>query len=287
MFRSSYKIATIWGIPIKIHISLIVLLAYFAFAVGISEGVRAIAFVLLLETGIFTSIALHELGHSFVAIRKGCRVREITLLFIGGAAQMDEIPRRPRDEFLMALAGPVVSILLAVLCWFAGARLPLTDGLWPLPFFGRWAIRCNIVQYLGVINLGLAIFNLLPSFPMDGGRIFRSLLARKMGRLRATFIAANLGKMMAIAFGLYGFLAHPTRWILVAIAFFIYTAASREYFAVQMQEAERRNPFGGWSPFGGGPPPSPPSSEDEVIISPSPYDADGRQRRTVIRPDDR
>jgi len=112
MFKASYKIATVWGIPIKIHISLIFLLAFLAWRSGALGNWRSLFEILLLETIVFSSIALHELGHSFVALRKGVRVREITLMFMGGAAQMEEIPRKPADEFLMAIAGPAVSVAL-------------------------------------------------------------------------------------------------------------------------------------------------------------------------------
>lgn len=268
MFGSSYKIATIWGIPIKIHMSLIILLLIFAITMAFSGGLNAILIVLFLELCIFISIALHELGHSFVAIRKGCRVREITLMFIGGAAQMENIPTRPKDEFLMAVAGPAVSIFLGLLLIKGGDYLPLRAAYWPVPLVRNLAIRCNIVQFLGIINLALAAFNLLPSFPMDGGRVFRALLTPRLGRLRATFIAARLGKIMAVFFGIYGFLAHY--WLLVLIAFFIYTAAGNEYRLVQIQEAVKQHGFGFIPPFGNRWDSH--NDNDKVIIGPPPYE---------------
>lgn len=283
MFNSAYKVARVWGIPIKIHISLLVLLLYLALRVGFDGGPLAILIIVAIEIGVFTSIALHELGHSFVAMRKGCRVREITLMFMGGAAQMDRMPSRPRDELQMALAGPAVSIALGLIIWFGGGALPLTVYL--LPFFGM-DVPCNLVQVVGLINFLLAAFNLLPAFPMDGGRVLRALLTPKLGRLRATFIASRLGKLLAVLFGLYGLLASPTRWILVAIAFFIYAAAGREYRMVQMQEAARAGAggfgFGFRPPFGGTPQP-PSSTDDEVIISPPPYEKRGEQRAELDR----
>jgi len=284
MFGSAFRIATVWGIPIKIHMSLIVVLSLIALSMGLSGGPIAILFILALEVGVFTSIALHELGHSFVAIRKGCRVREITLMFIGGAAQMEELPSRPRDEFQMAVAGPAVSILLGFLCWNLGGYLPLPVLPWLLPIVGRIPIRCNIVQFVGVINFGLAFFNLLPSFPMDGGRVMRALLTPKLGRLRATFIAARLGKIMAFVFGLYGFFSTPTRWIMVAIAFFIYIAAGNEYKLVRMQEAAKRHGEGFWSPFSDFNPERG-EDHDQVTISPPPYE-DGPDTSSEIRATD-
>jgi Zn-dependent protease len=228
---------------------------------------------LLVELGLAASIILHELGHSLVAIRKGCRVRRITLMVIGGAAQMERIPTRPLDEFLMALAGPMVSLTLGLLGFFGGGRLPLPP-VHPYPV--------NVVQFLGLINLGLTFFNLLPSFPMDGGRVFRALLTPKLGRLRATFVAARLGKIMAICFGLYAFLSTPRKWILVAIAIFVYVMAENEYRHVEMQE--RGKGRGGFPPcgddaWGNG------ANDDKVSISPPPYGR-GRKSKSEIRPAD-
>jgi len=281
MFGSAYKIATVWGIPIKIHMSLIVLLMFFALTMGLSGGPLAILVLLAVELGVFTSIALHELGHSFVAMRKGCRVREITLMFIGGAAQMEEIPSRPRDELEMALAGPAVSIALGFLLWNAGRYLPLPVLRWSIPLIHR-PVHCNLVQFVGVINFWLAAFNMLPSFPMDGGRVFRALLSRRMGRLRGTFIAARLGRIMAIVFGLYGFFSTPTRWLMVAIGFFIYVAAGNEYRLVQVQEAQKRGGGGFWTPFNR---PWEDDNHDQVSISPPPYEK-GPETRAEVHSDD-
>jgi Zn-dependent protease len=281
MLGSSYKIATVWGIPIKVHISLIVLLVLFVLPDIFSAGLLT----LIIPIGLFASVALHELGHSFVAIRKGCRVREITLMFIGGAAQMEEIPSRPRDEFLMAIAGPLVSLFLGLLLFFGGGHLRLPQVGFPLPFV-RGAVICNLIQAVGVINLGLAAFNLLPAFPMDGGRVFRALLTRRLGRLRATYVAARLGKIMAILFGIRGFFFAPRSLILVAIAFFIYAAAGNEYRMVALRESAGRRRNGFRPPFFGPPPPppEPPPDEDGVSISPPPY-ARGPRTRVGLHPD--
>jgi Zn-dependent protease len=269
MLGSSYKIATVWGIPIKIHISLVILIVLMAISSGMAGGLEDLLKGLLLAFCIFTSIALHELGHSFVAIRKGCRVREITLLFVGGVAQMERIPTRPRDELLMAIAGPLVSIAIGAVCLVAGMHMPLDRSMWPLPFT-KMAVVCNTVEYLALWNFGVAAFNLLPSFPMDGGRVLRALLTRKKGRLRATQIAARFGKIMSVVFVIAGIKYGD--WILVLIAFFIYTAAGNEYRMVQIQEAAKNQGFGIWPPFGNfwGQDTSY-SSDDKVIISPPPY----------------
>lgn len=281
MFNSSFRVAKVWGIPIKLHVSLIVVLLMLGVQTAragngpgmVLQGFATYALVLL-------SIALHELGHSFVAIRKGCRVREITLLFIGGVAQMEQIPQRPRDEFQMAIAGPAVSLALGGLFLTVGSVIAATNGGW---------IR-NIGEILfvvGIINCILAGFNLLPAFPMDGGRVLRALLTSKLGRLRATFVAARLGKITAFLFGFIGWFglrgfSRPRNWILIVIAFFIYSAAGNEYRVERVKEARRRQAQGGgWSPFDGawGPPPDP---EDEVVVSPPPYDH-GPDQRTEVR----
>lgn len=251
------------GIPLKVHISLVVLatisIIQFRFLYG-----------LFFAAGLVISIALHELGHSFVAIKKGCKVREITLLLLGGAAQMESIPTRPKDELLMAVTGPLVSL-------FLGACGILGGSLLPLPAMQAMApAKINIVELLGLLNLVLAFFNLIPAFPMDGGRVFRSLLSRKMGRLKATYVAAQLGKIIAVLFGIYAI--HPFNPILIAIAFFVYIMAGNEYKMVQMQEAAKHY---GWNIGAYGRQNE--NNDDEVMIGPPPYE-DGPGTRSGIRP---
>jgi len=175
----------------------------------------------------------------------------------------------------MALAGPAVSVTLGTIGFFGGIQLDRVGVSYP----------GMILYYLGIINWALAAFNLLPSFPMDGGRVFRALLTPKLGRLRATFIAARLGKIMAIGFVLLGFLRDPSNWILVAIGFFIFTAAGREYRVVQMEEAARRGEQGGpfWNLFQQ--PPEPPprfNDEGDVVISPPPYAKHQREEHAEV-----
>ncbi len=276
MFRSSYTVATVWGIPIKVHVSLLVVALFYAWQAGRRAGMHAVPYTIALTIALFASVALHELGHSFVALRKGCRVREITLLFIGGAAMMEEIPRRPFDEFQMAIAGPLVSLVLGA-------------GALAMSLFGPSFLLTPLLFELGVINIALAVFNLLPSFPMDGGRVFRALLTPKLGRVRATYIASRLGKFMAMLFGLYGLINRM--FFLTAIAFFIYTAAENEYRMVVLQERGGLRGSGG--PFAFRPPPVPPPStlwddadDDEVSISPPPYRRGPGQRAPIRQEED-
>ncbi|MCK5849350.1 MAG: site-2 protease family protein [Kiritimatiellae bacterium] len=234
--------------------------------------------VLTVTIGAFTSIALHELGHSYVAIKKNCRVRQITLMFIGGAAEMEEIPRKPADELQMAIAGPAVSLVLGLAGFFGGLYLWRSHNLLIYE-------TAQLIFTLGILNFFLAGFNLLPSFPMDGGRVLRALLTPKLGRLRATAIAAKLGRTMAILFGIAGFfgirsftspeawLVPPHDWFLITIAFFIYSAAGAEYRMIQMQEAANNQGFGfkSWSPFTSQEQPPENNINEQVSVSPPPY----------------
>jgi len=274
MLKSSYKVATVWGIPIRVHISLLILLGW----IVLSQGANLVQtlFFLVFAVLFFTSIALHELGHSFVAIRKGCRVREITLMFMGGVAKMERIPSKPADEFLMAIAGPAVSMLIGAGSLLVGLRLSSIG----------WGAVGGLLKLLGTVNLFLACFNLIPAFPMDGGRVLRALLTKKMGRVKATFIASRIGRFVAVLFGLVGLFGLPgvpgfeqRNLILVAIAFFIYISAGREYTMVRMQAAANQAGMGSW--FGVAED-VPPDDDDVVTISPPPYEK-GPESRTELK----
>jgi len=256
MFGPAYKLATVYGIPIRLHISLVLLLPLL---IGVYGPVRGIVYGLSL----LTSIVLHELGHSVVAIRKGCRVQQILLLPIGGAAQMESLPRRPWDELQMALAGPAVSLALFAAFYFFGAYLPLTKDA---PFLGVWGL--NGVQEIGIVNLVLAVFNLLPAFPMDGGRVLRALLARRLGRLSATRIAARIGRIIAVlmlVWSLYLWWRGYGFSMLSVVAVFVFWAAGAEYRAVRYQEWHRLQEWGDWTWTDAD------ASDDVATISPPPY----------------
>lgn len=258
MFKSSYKITTIWGIPIKLHISLLIIILIMILGDIPRIGFAAVPDGILLGIFLFGSIALHELGHSFVAIRKGCRVREITLAFFGGMASMERIPSKPRDEFQMAIAGPLVSLCLGTVGILLGLYCPR-------PQFRLTNYLLNMIFYIGIINIWLVLFNLVPAFPMDGGRVLRALLSRKYGRLKATYTASRIGKFLATAFGILSainfFRGVPYSLIHLAIAIFIYNTAENEYRLVRMQETARQF---GFDPGLG--------DDDAVEISPPPYE---------------
>lgn len=239
MIKRSYNLTTIIGIPIRAHLTLVILLLFIAFTSGLG-GV-------LLAIGVFASIALHELGHSWVAIRKGCHVREIMLLPIGGVAKMSHIPSRPKDEFLVAAAGPLVSFLLASIFIILSP-----DSLSEII---RFQIS-SVTGYLGAVNSMLCLFNLLPSFPMDGGRIFRAFLSPRLGRLKATALAAKIGRIMAVLFGIWGLI--NGHFMLILIAIFIYNAAGAEYRSVYAQHVTQQ-----WY--------EPEQQQADIHVSPPPY----------------
>ena len=245
MIKRSYLLTRVMGIPVRVHITLIILLPILAMQFAHWFGTARFFFSLLCAAGTFIGVALHELGHSWVALRKGCRVREIMLLPIGGVAKMDHIPSRPQDEFLVAAAGPLTSAVLALLCRQTGL-LFMALGLAPM---------AAVFFILSAVNLTLCLFNLLTSFPMDGGRIFRAFMTPRLGRLKATELAARIGRIMAIAGGIFGLF--QGNFFLILIAIFIYQAAGAEYRAVYMQQMSQ-----GWFTL---------EQSADVDVSPPPY----------------
>jgi Zn-dependent protease/CBS domain-containing protein len=229
MAASGFKIGSVRGIAIKIHISLVLLMAYIVFVVwarfhgvaGEAEidvgalSLGAVTWGVLIAVGLFASIVLHELGHSLVAQSMGVRVRGITLMMLGGFASMDRIPERRYAEFRLSIVGPLVSFALAGIFALVGTQSSSTD----VQFYCHWLANANLV---------LAIFNMLPAFPLDGGRALRSLLAVRYGHVHATQIAVRIGKGLAWGLGVLGLLTF--NMILVMIAFFIYTTAQSELY---------------------------------------------------------
>lgn len=272
----SRKIATVWGIPIKGHVSLLAAVLFAAGTPGITGDTEAIIGLLFLEICIFASITLHELGHSYVAIRNGCRVRAITLTFIGGIAEMEGVPLRPRSEFLMAVAGPAVSFSLGAAFLGIGTSV---RGYFPV-LIDIGIAGVNIVQTLGAVNLVLAVFNLLPAFPMDGGRVLRAWLTPQLGRIRATLVAVTVGRAIAVVLGLVGLAGVKAGlWPLMIIACFIFFAAGREY---KLEELRAR-----LGPLAFACPPDElekTARGDNAIIGPPPYDP-GRTTRARIESD--
>ena len=237
---NSYSIGRLFGIPIRVHVFLLALLPVFASSFMPVNGFRGLFYGALGAVGLFASVALHEIGHSLVARAKGSRILEILLLPIGGMARLDALPRRPIDEIQTALAGPAVSLALGLAGLFGAPAV--------YPFNPLLAV---VVYELGRINIMLVLFNLIPSFPMDGGRVFRAALVPRLGRLRATQLAAQVGRAFAWLFGLWAlwpaFHGGTIRFSLLFIAYFIHQAAGAEARVAEMEalaDLQRGQPSG-------------------------------------------
>jgi stage IV sporulation protein FB len=218
------------GIPTRIHASFALLLLW----VGIStwqsahSGI-AVVFGLGFALAIFACVLLHEFGHALVARRFGIGTRRITLLPIGGVAELERNPSDPRAEMWIAAAGPAVNLAIAAILSLIG----LTTGA-----FASGGIATLVFNGLVGANLMLALFNLIPAFPMDGGRVFRAWAQRRYGRLRATRMAARLGRWLAVGFGAWGLF--NGNFVLALVAGFVWFAAGRELAAVEYVAATER-----------------------------------------------
>jgi Zn-dependent protease len=226
----SWKIGEFAGISVYMHATFLLLLGWVAFThwqdeQSLAAVVSGVAFVLAL----FACVVAHEYGHALTARRYGIRTREITLLPIGGVARLERMPDDPRQELWVALAGPAVNVVIAagLLAW-----LLITSSLVPVDQIDVG--RGSFLERLMVVNLFLMGFNLLPAFPMDGGRVLRAVLAQRMEYTRATHVAANVGQGMAFLFGFAGLFGNP---MLLFIAFFVWIGAAQESSAVQMKSA--------------------------------------------------
>ena len=219
---NSYSIGRLFGIPIRAHVTLVIFLALLALSNALAAGWQGMLYGLVYAVGLFTGVVLHEIGHSLVARAKVGRILEILLLPIGGMAKLSAMPKRPADEIQIALAGPAVSLALGILGWW-----------WLAPLAGRIDPHLQLViAELSLTNFLLFLFNLIPSFPMDGGRVFRAVLTPHLGRLRATQLAAKVGRGFAWLFGLWAVwpVLHggQINFILLLIAYFIHQAAGAE-----------------------------------------------------------
>ncbi|SNZ17375.1 Zn-dependent protease (includes SpoIVFB) [Natronoarchaeum philippinense] len=242
----SFRIGSAFGIPIKLDLTFLLVLPLFAYLIGSQSSQivellnQVLGATITLETfdggatrwvlgtvaalGLFVGVLLHELGHSLVARRFGFPIDSITLWIFGGIASFTEMPEDWRQELAIAIAGPVVSVLVGVVCFGLFSAVPASAGGAQFVF-----------GYLAVLNVILAVFNLLPAFPMDGGRILRAILARTRPYARATSIAAEVGKFFAVLLGLLGLFSFNV--LMIGIAFFVYIAASSESQQVQLKAA--------------------------------------------------
>lgn len=239
--RWSWPIGRLAGIPLRVHFTFPLLLAWIAFAQWqIGGDMRAVLSLVLTILLVFAIVVLHELGHALAARRYGVATRDITLLPIGGVARLERIPREPRQELVIALAGPAVNVLLALAI---GAALLASGGADAMTGLGglvaadpTFDLRRLASRLVG-INVWLLAFNLLPAFPMDGGRVLRAALAIRWGDyVRATDAAARAGRAFAILFGLLAVLVINSP-LLVLIAGFIWIAGAGEAAQVRTQAA--------------------------------------------------
>ncbi len=214
----SFLVAVVADIPIRVHVTFLFLLAFLGFQYFGNRS-QSVAGILLI-CGIFFCVVLHELGHALVARRYGIRTLSITLYPIGGVAALEELPR-PRQELWVALAGPFVNVVIAGLLW---AYLALTRGALPTTLFIEPSR--GFAANLMTANILLALFNMLPAFPMDGGRVMRALIARFTDETTATTIAARFGQGMAVLLGVFGLATG--QFITIIIAVFVWFGAGQE-----------------------------------------------------------
>ncbi|MBS1119463.1 MAG: protease [Deltaproteobacteria bacterium] len=236
--QRSLTLFRVRGVPIRAHWTLLLIIPYLALVLstefrsvaelaGVANAqlmVPPLVWGALLALGLFASILLHELAHTFAAIRFGGRVKSITLMLLGGVSQLARSPRRSRDEAIMAAVGPATSLALGGLLYLGYA----SSGAWPAD------LQMGLF-YLAATNVMLGVFNLLPAFPMDGGRLLRAVLAIKVGRERATNIAARIGRWCAILMGVLGLWS--SNFMLMLIAVFVYAGASGEVMQERVRAA--------------------------------------------------
>ena len=228
--RWQWKLGTFAGIDVFVHATFLLLIGWVGYSYWLQHGtlakvVEGILFILAL----FLCVVLHEYGHALTARKYGIKTRDITLYPIGGVARLERLPDKPIEELWVALMGPAVNLVIAAILftilYLSGGQTSMTNlTLTSGSFLAR----------LMTVNISLVLFNLIPAFPMDGGRVLRALLAMRMEYMRATQIAANVGQGLAFLFGFIGLFNNP---FLLFIAFFVWIGASQEASMVQMRNS--------------------------------------------------
>jgi Zn-dependent protease/CBS domain-containing protein len=228
--RWQWKLGIFAGIDVFVHATFLLLIAWIGYSYWLQYGtiakvVEGIFFILAL----FLCVVLHEYGHALTARRYGIKTRDITLYPIGGVARLERMPDKPIEELWVAIMGPAVNVVIAailfVYLYLSGELVSMTD---------LTVASGSFLARLMAVNVSLVLFNLIPAFPMDGGRVLRALLAMRMDYVRATQIAANIGQGLAFLLGLFGLFNNP---FLLFIAFFVWIGASQEASMVQMRNS--------------------------------------------------
>ena len=229
----SILLGRILGVEVRIHLTFFLLLAWYGIAAGSQGGTAEAISAMLFILAVFACVLAHEYGHVLTARTYGIGTRDIVLLPIGGVASIEHMPEKPREELVIALAGPAVNVVIALaLLPFVASRL---EGL-----SSAADIRLDFLTRLFLVNVMLVLFNLIPAFPMDGGRVLRALLAMVWDRRSATRLAARIGQVVAFGLGFLGLFGNP---ILLFIALFVFLAASHESYAVELTEATKGAPM--------------------------------------------
>jgi Zn-dependent protease len=230
----SWKIGEYAGIGVYVHATFLLVILWVVslhWGQDVAAIIEGVAFVL----SIFGCVVLHEFGHALAAKRYGIQTRDITLLPIGGVARLERMPEDPKQELVVAIAGPAVNVVIAAILYaalaiFGRVDLPERFARFEPFYLGAGSFMHNLMT----VNIFLVLFNMIPAFPMDGGRVLRGLLATRMDYVRATNIAANVGQFLAFVFGFIGLFYNP---FLVFIALFVYIGAAQEAGMVQMKAA--------------------------------------------------
>ena len=230
--RWSYTIGRIGGTEVKVHVTFLLLLAWIAYSAYVEAGTAAALGDVVFVVSFFLCVLLHEFGHIFMARRFGVRTPDVILLPIGGVARLERIPEEPRQELLIALAGPAVTLAIIVVLFLSA----LVTGQ-PVALGDPLAAQVPFIVRLMVVNAMVLIFNLFPAFPLDGGRVLRALLARRLGLVRATRIAGTIGQAFAVVLGIWGVTSQ--RPLVMLVAFFIFLGAGSEASAVATRMAGR------------------------------------------------
>jgi Zn-dependent protease/CBS domain-containing protein len=230
----SVNIGSIAGTAIRIHITFLLFLIWIFAAGWASGGADAAVGSLIFMVLLFACVLAHEFGHIFTARAFGVATPDVTLLPIGGVARLERIPEKPSEEFLVAIAGPMVNVVIAIVLIAVTPTHLSADH-----FAALESPKVSMIDRLAEVNLFLAVFNMIPAFPMDGGRVLRALLAIRLGHLRATEIAAMIGQWCAFGLGFLGLFYNP---LLIFIAIFVYLAAASEAQMVSLRAMSRDVP---------------------------------------------